>query len=232
MTKKLPKKKKSWKRAIAIGATTLIASGAFWWIGVKNHHFPVPSYQALRVIDGDTFETTEKQIIRLADVGAPEISNCGGPEAKKALEKLVLKKNLYIKVIYRNGFRLISHVYNEGGFVNESLIKTGAAYYQASGKTVPELANASSYAQDHHLGVYGPTCLQETNTKNPNCVIKGNLRDRPVIKTYHFPGCGQYNHTLVELSRGDRWFCTEKEALAAGFKKGTDCFTKSWPDPK
>lgn len=228
MTKKLPKKKRNWKRTLAIGATTLIASGAVWWIGVKNHLFPVPSYQAVRVIDGDTFETAEKQIIRLANVGAPELNNCGGPEAKKALEKLVLKKNLYIKVIYRNGFRLISQVYNEAGHVNKALIETGAAYYETSGKANPELGKASDYAREHHLGVFSSTCLQETNTKDPKCVIKGNLTSRPVIKTYHFPGCGQYNRTFLELSRGDRWFCTEKEAKAAGFSKGADCFDKSW----
>lgn len=185
----------------------------------------------MRVIDGDTFETTEKQIIRLASVDAPELNYCGGQEAKTALEKLVLNQNLYIKVIFRNGFRLISHVYNEHGLISEVLVRDGAAYYETSGQAIPELTKASGFARDHRLGVYSPKCTQTTNTAHPNCVIKGNLRSRPVVKTYHFPGCGQYDHTFLELSRGDEWFCTEKEAKAAGFVKGSDCFNKTWPNP-
>lgn len=42
------------------------------------------TYQVLRVIDGDTFETIEHQIIRLSGIDAPELELCGGLEAIKA----------------------------------------------------------------------------------------------------------------------------------------------------
>ena len=46
------------------------------------------TYQVLRVIDGDTFETVEHQKIRLSGIDAPELELCGGQEAKQAKEAI------------------------------------------------------------------------------------------------------------------------------------------------
>lgn len=231
MKKKLTKKKGNWKKAIAISATALVASGALWFItGAKGVKIPVPSYRAMRVIDGDTFETEERQLIRLTGIDAPELSNCDGKEAKEALEKLVMNKNLYIKVIYRDSnMRLISHVYNIKGSVSEQMLKSGMAYNSGNGVSDPALGKAADKARGEKLGIYGSKCTQETNPDSKTCVIKGNIRDLGGDdKIYHFPGCGQYNTTIVELYKGDQWFCTESEAKNAGFVKGSDCFSKSW----
>lgn len=50
-------------------------------------------------------------------------------------------------------------------------------------------------------------------------VIKGNVDTRTGEKIYHVPGSFYYNTTVVDESRGDRWFCTEAEAEAAGFRR-------------
>lgn len=230
MAKKLPKKKGNWKKAIAISATALVASGALWFItGAKGVKIPVPSYRAMRVIDGDTFETEERQLIRLTGIDAPELENCNGKEAKEALGKLVLDKNLYVKVIYRDSnMRLISHVYNDKGLVSEQMIRLGMAYNSGNAINDPTLGKASDFARTEKLGIYSSKCTQETNPNSKTCVIKGNIRDIGSEKMYHFPGCGQYNQTVVELYKGDKWFCTESEAKKAGFIKGADCFNKVW----
>lgn len=230
--KKLAKKKGNWKRAIAISASALAASGALWYLtGINGVKIPVPSYRAMRVIDGDTFETEERQLIRLTGIDAPELINCNGPESKQALEKLVLNnKNLYVKVIYRDsGNRLISHVYNDDGSVSEQMLKTGMAYYTGSSVQDPALNKAGNSAREKKLGIFSPKCIQETNPNSKTCVIKGNFQilgnDN---KIYHFPGCGNYNQTLMELYKGDKWFCTEAQAKKEGFAKGADCFDKTW----
>ncbi len=233
MSKKLPKKKGNWHKAVTIGASVLVASGALWFLTTASgSKIPVPSYQAMRVVDGDTFETNERQLIRLSGVDVPELKNCGGPEAKKALEKLISGKNLYVKVIYRDGSnRLISHVYNDQGFVSAQMARLGNAYYLGSGASDSTLTAASDYAREHKLGIFSSKCTQVTNTKQPDCVIKANNRDysKPgAPKLYHFPGCGQYDHTQVELYKGDQWFCTESQAQKAGYSKGSDCFAKKW----
>lgn len=189
-----------------------------------------PSYRAMRVIDGDTFETEERQLIRLTGINAPEIANCDGPEAKIALEKLIMGKNLYVKVIFRDGHnRLISHVYNDKGLVSAQMIRLGMAYNLGNAIDDPALGKAADLARQEKLGIYSSKCTQSENPTHPNCIIKGNIRDFDnKTKIYHFPGCGQYNHTLLELYKGDQWFCTEKEAQAAGFVKGSDCFDKTW----
>ena len=49
------------------------------------------------------------------------------------------------------------------------------------------------------------------------CVIKGNLSDRGRI--YHLPGSRSYDATRIDETRGERWFCAEAEALAAGWRR-------------
>lgn len=229
--KKLPKRKGNWKRAIAVGAVALIASGTMWYLtGLNGVKVPVPSYRAMRVIDGDTFETEERQLIRLTGIDAPELTNCDGKEAKEALGKLILDKNLYVKVIYRDsGMRLISHVYNDKGLVSEQMLRLGMAYNLGTGISDPQMGKAADFARTEKLGIYSSKCTQETNPNSKTCVIKGNIRTPGgAEKIYHFPGCGQYTQTVVELYKGDHWFCTEKEAQKAGFLKGSDCFEKIW----
>lgn len=49
------------------------------------------------------------------------------------------------------------------------------------------------------------------------CVIKGNV-NRDGERIYHTLSSKSYEKTKVNLAEGDRWFCTEDEALAAGFR--------------
>lgn len=228
--KKLPKQNGNWKRAVTVGAVSLLASGMLWYIkSPQGFKVPVPSYRAMRVIDGDTFETEERQLIRLTGIDAPELDNCGGKEAKEALEKLILNKNLYVKVIFRDGSkRLISHVYNENGLVSSQMLRLGMAYNLGTGIKDPELGKSADLARKEKIGIYSSKCTQETNPKSKTCIIKGNWVLGTTQKTYHFPGCSSYATTKIELYKGDQWFCTEKEAQKAGFIKGSDCFDKVW----
>ena len=49
------------------------------------------------------------------------------------------------------------------------------------------------------------------------CTIKGNISDRGRI--YHLPGMRSYGPTRISPSKGERWFCTEGEARAAGWRR-------------
>jgi endonuclease YncB( thermonuclease family) len=49
------------------------------------------------------------------------------------------------------------------------------------------------------------------------CVIKGNISERGHI--YHLPGQDGYRRTMINEGKGERWFCSEAEALAAGWRK-------------
>lgn len=53
----------------------------------------------------------------------------------------------------------------------------------------------------------------------PTCLIKGNISFDTGEKIYHLPGQKFYDSTTIDHSYGERWFCTEAEAQAAGFRK-------------
>jgi cold shock CspA family protein len=62
------------------------------------------------------------------------------------------------------------------------------------------------------------------NTPSPNtstfgvgCTIKGNISVGSGKKLYHVPGMEDYNITTINTSQGERWFCTESEAIANGW---------------
>ena len=53
----------------------------------------------------------------------------------------------------------------------------------------------------------------------PGCVIKGNISWRSGEKIYHLPGQQYYDSTVISPAQGERWFCTEAEALENGWRK-------------
>lgn len=56
------------------------------------------------------------------------------------------------------------------------------------------------------------------NVINPSCRIKGNI-SRSGERIYHMPGQEFYTRTQISLTKGERWFCSEAEARAAGWRK-------------
>lgn len=62
-------------------------------------------------------------------------------------------------------------------------------------------------------------CPQGCVTPPPGCVIKGNTSSSSGERIYHVPGQRYYEQTKIEPDRGERWFCTEEEAIANGWRK-------------
>jgi cold shock CspA family protein len=54
---------------------------------------------------------------------------------------------------------------------------------------------------------------------SPSCNIKGNISINTGKKWYHIPGMEDYESTSIDTSKGERWFCTEQEAIDAGWTK-------------
>jgi len=49
-------------------------------------------------------------------------------------------------------------------------------------------------------------------------VIKGNIGGTGG-RIYHLPGQADYEATRINEKKGERWFCSEAEARAAGFRR-------------
>jgi endonuclease YncB( thermonuclease family) len=52
-----------------------------------------------------------------------------------------------------------------------------------------------------------------------DCRIKGNISQNNGKKIYHVPGQRHYSQTRISPQHGERWFCSEAEAVAAGWRK-------------
>jgi hypothetical protein len=53
----------------------------------------------------------------------------------------------------------------------------------------------------------------------PGCTIKGNISPDTGERIYHLPSDAFYDRTRISLLWGERWFCTEAEARAAGWRR-------------
>ena len=182
------------------------------------------------VTDGDTFVLKSGQRIRLSNLEAPELGFCGSQEAKGLLEELILHKTVDLEIVSHDQFnRPLALVYSNSQLINEAILKKGWARYDGSPSSKREiLKQAYDEAVQNKTGIFSSLCLLE-KPENPDCLIKGNIDRHSDQKTYYFPGCSNYQQVLVEKDLGENWFCTEKEAEKAGFKKSPNCFGKSFP---
>lgn len=178
----------------------------------------------IEVLDGDTILLEGKVRLRLRDVDAPELEFCGGEKAKNLLTDLVKDKRVTIKeqIIDQWG-RPMGLVYEGEILVNAEMLKSGwVRYHHDQGSIAKELKEIADQAKSEAIGIYG-SCVQKENPENPNCNIKGNIDKNSDLRNYYFPGCAQYDFTIVEKDLGEQWFCTEKEAQSAGFTKAKTC---------
>ena len=51
----------------------------------------------------------------------------------------------------------------------------------------------------------------------PGCEIKGNISDMG-NKFFHLPGGRYYDGIVIEPEQGERWFCSEAEAVENGWR--------------
>lgn len=61
-----------------------------------------------------------------------------------------------------------------------------------------------------------PTVVKPTAT--PECNIAGNINAQG-RRLYHMPDSPNYSQVVIDESKGEKWFCTEADAQAAGFVK-------------
>ncbi|HTX86951.1 MAG TPA: thermonuclease family protein, partial [Candidatus Nanoarchaeia archaeon] len=54
------------------------------------------------------------------------------------------------------------------------------------------------------------------------CLIKGNI-NASGVKIYELPDCPYYQATVIDANKGEKWFCSEAAALAAGWRKAGNC---------
>ena len=189
-----------------------------------------------RVVDGDTFETADGDKVRLIGVNTPEkygTVEYYGLEASAYSEKRLKGRTVYlfrdVSKTDRYG-RLLRFVFvrGESEMYNETLLNEGYANVM----TVPpdvlyakKFAKLERAARENNVGLWAKegsenapaeaTADAQASSGGPSCeepTIKGNIGSGG--KIYHVPGGRSYEQTKPEAM-----FCTEEEAIAAGFRK-------------
>jgi endonuclease YncB( thermonuclease family) len=106
-----------------------ISSLIFSDIGLAD--YPDGYYEVQRVIDGNTFELTDGNIVRLIGIDAPEAGESCSTEATNHLSSLISGETVYLeKDVSETDIdgRLLRYVYVNGVFVNHELVYDGYAY--------------------------------------------------------------------------------------------------------
>lgn len=239
--------KKNTQTILAILAMIVATGGAYGGYHVyKGQTFldATPQYMH-EVIDGDTFKLESGEVVRLGDVDAPEIDKCFGKESKENLEKLLRGQKLQLikDIEERDNFgRLVRFVkiINEGKdniFVNKYLIENGFAKYKSSENIEfqSELVKAQARAQSEFLDLWKNCPIENPINKtaqrleasseptDPKCIIKGNISNIGLGKIYILPHCANYEITKIDVSKGEKYFCTAAEAEKEGFKVADGC---------
>jgi hypothetical protein len=67
--------------------------------------------------------------------------------------------------------------------------------------------------------VGGIVAATDLGPKLVGCTIKGNISKNTGERIYHAPGQENYGITRIDWFSGERWFCSEADARAAGWRK-------------
>ena len=189
-----------------------------------------------KVIDGDTL-VIGSQVIRINGIDAPEDGqDCGrhgggswscGTIATAALRQLSANGVRCVGEAFDAYQRLIATCTANDRDVGKALVIDGLAlaYRQYSTRYVAE----EVAAQQAKRGLWSGTFIApwqwrkdrwaESGNASPlsDCPIKGNI-SRDGTRIYHAPWSRSYDRTRIDESKGERWFCDEAEAQAAGWR--------------
>ena len=203
-----------------------------------------PLVAVVGVSDGDTIRVrvggaTER--VRVIGIDAPELSprECYAQQAASRMQSLVQGTSVRLTAdptqADRDRYgRLLRHVWLTDGRSVAGLLIAGGYGVELTyakpyaGQATYRAAEASAKAA--HLGIWSSGCAvplvkptvpllaKPTVVAKPtSCLIKGNINGSGE-KIYHLPGDRYYDVTKITESKGERWFCSESDAVNAGWR--------------
>jgi endonuclease YncB( thermonuclease family) len=197
-----------------------------------------------QITDGDSFEIGATSI-RLYGVDAPEgRQSCTrdgrdwacGNEAARRLRSLTSDRTVTCSQRDIDDYGRVVAVCRSGGVdLAAEMARAGfaTAYRRYSSDYVDEENEARAARRGIWAGEFeAPEAYRRdgaapqrrnTDARRPaeatseGCAIKGNINGEGE-RIYHVPRSSTYDDTAIDERRGERWFCTEAEARAAGWR--------------
>ncbi|MEK3952824.1 thermonuclease family protein [Psychrobacillus sp. FSL K6-1464] len=202
--------------------------------------------EVVEVIDGDTIKVKyngDIEKVRYLLIDTPETNHHTlgkqpfGEEAKQRNKEIIKSGNVTIEFDVGNRLddygRMLAYVYVDGESVQETLLEEGLArtayIFPPNTRYLDEFEEASKVAKERSIGIWETdnyvtnrgfnaevltnNNAEEKKSTTEQCNIKGNI-NRQGKKIYHIASGKYYEQTNPE-----EWFCTEQDAIQAGFKK-------------
>jgi len=209
--------------------------GSLLWGALAPAHAETAIAGRAHVIDGDTFDIGEERI-RLTDIDAPELGQtCQGPKdlrrcGKLAAEFLVGRiEGKDVACIFQGIDEFERNIalcsLND---VDLSALMVREGYALAFVKFSQRFVAAEAEARQRRVGLWQAEIVppwlyrakrwEVAKQQAPaGCPIKGNI-SYSGERIYHMPWSPWYERTKLSEGKGERWFCSEQEAIAAGWR--------------
>ncbi|MDO9526584.1 MAG: thermonuclease family protein [Gemmobacter sp.] len=184
----------------------------------------------IRIVDGDTLDLGEVRI-RIDGIDAPEFGqNCGpwacGVAALERLSTLASSGEVTCASHSQDGYgRTIATCYVDGTDIGAEMVRSGHAW--AFVKYSEKYSAHEAQARSAGVGIWlydsvpaweyrAAKWTAAEQSAPQGCPIKGNISKSG--KIYHAPWSPWYQKTRVNEAKGEHWFCSEAEAVAAGWR--------------
>ena len=190
-----------------------------------------------RVVDGDTLDIADHRI-RLHGIDSPEtgqkcITRTGrklrcGVEASDKLNLLIGGQIVRCKgSAYDDHGRLIAVCTTARHNLNREMVRSGwaVAFKKYSEDFLSEEIEAFKAGRglwrtrfERPVDYRAKRWKIAKQVAPAGCPIKGNISVKTGEKIYHAPWSQWYERTKITPAKGERWFCSEGEAIRAGWR--------------
>ena len=159
-------------------------------------------------------------------------------EAKDYLNSLIWWKTIQIEYDSSQAktdkyWRHLIYIFYNWENINKKMIEQWFAKeytYNKPYKYQTEFKEAEKIAKENSKWIWGLENQEEVieqisnheETPSNSCNIKWNINSK-WEKIYHYPWCRSYTRTKITLSKWERYFCSEEEAISAGWRVAWNC---------